>query len=203
VITPVVPLNALDGIAYVISRNGTIGAIGAAHWNKFARENGAPELHDKRVIGRNLFDFVSGTDIRSLIREILSGLADRRRAACVFPMRCDAPSLVRNLRQSITPIFKGNECRSFLIQSVELGSRQRPPIDLYDFRARLREDLGLPLIIMCSWCLRIQGSGSDADRWLTPERYYAAGGRSQVRISHGICEACVLSAFPDVAIANG
>jgi hypothetical protein len=191
-----VPLNALDGISYVVTLDGTIDAIGVTHWNDFARQNGGDELLDKGVIGRNLFDFVSGADVRSHIRRILSELSTRRRPACILPLRCDAPAQLRNLRQSITPIFRANECRCFLFQAVELYSRQRPSIDLYDFKARFRQNLSLPLIVMCSWCLRIQSAGSTTDRWITAENYYAAGGQSEVRISHGICEACVEVAFP-------
>jgi hypothetical protein len=193
---PAVPLNALDGISYIVSRDGAIDAIGAARWNDFACENGAPELVDKCVIGRNLFDFVSGADVQSHIRRVLSELSTRRRPVCVLPLRCDGPAQLRNLRQSITPIFEANECRRFLFQSVELHSRQRPPIDLYDFKARVTQDLSLPLIVMCSWCLRVQSAEARARRWITAEKYYAAGGQSQVRISHGICNACVEVAFP-------
>jgi hypothetical protein len=149
-----VPLDALDGISYVISRDGTIGAIGATRWNDFACQNGGPELIDKCVIGRNLFEFVSGAEVQSQIRRILSELSTRRRPVFVLPMRCDAPAQLRNLRQSITPIFEANKCSSFLFQSVELHSCQRPSIDLYDFKACFRQDLSLPLIVMCSWCLR-------------------------------------------------
>jgi hypothetical protein len=199
----VVPLEALDGISYVVSRDGTIGAIGAIKWNDFACQNGGPELLDKCIIGRNLFDFVSGADVRSHIRHILYELSTRRRPACALPLRCDAPAQLRNLRQSITPIFEANECHSFLFQCVELHSRQRPSIDLYDFKVRAKQDLSLPLIVMCSWCLRIQSAASTTDRWITAENYYAAGGRSEVRISHGICEACVEVAFPSSVQKKG
>jgi hypothetical protein len=61
----VVPLEALD------VHDGTIGAVGAPSRNDFACQNGGPELLDKCIIGRNLFDFVSGADVQSHIRRIL------------------------------------------------------------------------------------------------------------------------------------
>ena len=190
---PTVHLDALDGISYLTHLDGTIGAIGAARWNVFARENGAPDLLDHCVVGRNLFDFVSGAEVQSSLRQIMRELAVRGRAAYVVPFRCDAPDRLRNMRQSITPVFGDNQCRGFLFQSVELESYQRPPIDLYDFKARMQratEDRTLPIVVICSWCLQVRSPTVTADNWMSAEEYYAAGGRSDVQISHGICKVC-------------
>jgi hypothetical protein len=191
-----VHLDALDGVSYVIFPDGTISAVGTARWNKFACENAAPELLDDRVVGRNLFEFVSGADAHSHIRRLLAELSAERREVCVAPLRCDAPARLRYMRQAITPIFEGHECRGFLFQSIELESHQRPPIDDFkEHRRRTGEFTSLPLVVMCSWCLRVQSPTGDC--WMRAEDYYAAGGRSGVRISHGICETCVRIAFPD------
>ena len=77
-----------------------------------------------------------------------------------------------------------------------LHSQQRPPIGLYDFK-RLqklaKEDSDLPIVTMCSWCQRAQYAPTGGDDWVSAEDYYEAGGRSEVRIRHAICEDCFLT----------
>ena len=97
----------------------------------------------------------------------------------------------------MTPIYSGGICTGFLFQSVELDSRQRPAIDLFDISAidqRARPDY--PLIIMCSWCQRFHYPPVTGKDWLEAEAYYAAGGTSKVRISHGICDDCLEATDP-------
>jgi hypothetical protein len=43
---------------------------------------------------------------------------------------------------------------------------------------------------MCSWCQRLKCEHITGNDWTEAEDYCAAGGRSRVRISHGICEGC-------------
>lgn len=188
-----VQLDSLDGISYLTQADGTIAAVGASRWNVFAHENDAPELLDQFVVGRNLFDFLSGVEVKSHLKQIMGELAARVRPACVMPFRCDAPDRLRNMRQSITPVFRESQCWGFLFQSVELESHLRPPIDLYDFKARMKraaEDRALPIIAMCSWCLQVRSATVTANDWVKAEEYYAAGGRSDVQITHGICKVC-------------
>ena len=81
----------------------------------------------------------------------------------------------------------------FLFQSVELNSEQRPPIDLFKFqeiKVRAGQEPDLPTIAMCSWCQKVRHEPTGGSRWLEAEDYYAAGGRSRVRISHSICDEC-------------
>jgi hypothetical protein len=66
-------LDAVDGIAYAVDAENRIVAVGRRRWDRFAVENGAPELRAEKIIGRNLFEFVSGSEVR----QIYSDLADR------------------------------------------------------------------------------------------------------------------------------
>ena len=183
--------------SYVILPDGTIGAVGAARWNKFACENAAPELLDDRVVGRNL-----SNSCPARMRIHISGdfwpncppSAARCASRHYVAMRRLACGICARLSRRSSRAMNADSS-----QSIELESHQRPPIDLYDVkehRRRTGKFTSLPLVVMCSWCLRVQSPTGDC--WITAENYYAAGGRSEVRISHGICEACVKIAFPDM-----
>lgn len=72
-----------------------------AWWLAFARENGAPTLDEKSVIGRSIWDYVAGEVTRRLFSEI----HDRVRSSgvpAILPFRCDSPSLQRHMRLKIT-----------------------------------------------------------------------------------------------------
>ena len=55
------------GLVFSTERDGTICDIGAMNWNAFAGENGAPELKAEAVLGRNLFDFIQGKQVRACL----------------------------------------------------------------------------------------------------------------------------------------
>lgn len=184
----------MDGLVFETDRTGIIRAIGENSWNSFASENGAPELSANAVIDRNLFDFIEGDQVRDQIRQILERISHDPNWAWVLPFRCDAPDRRRNICQSLRPVFKGNVCTGFLFHSFYQFSWQRPPIGLYDFKRLQRlakENRDLPSVMMCSWCQRVQSSQVGEGNWISAENYYAGGGQSDVRLSHGICEECL------------
>ncbi len=182
------------GLVFVTERDGTISDIGAKNWNAFAKQNGAPELQAERVIGRNLFDFIQGEQVRDQFHKVLDRISENPNWSWVLPYRCDSPERERAMCQSLRPIFSGDRCTGFIFHSVEQHSRRRPPIDLYDFKAiekSARGDRTLPIVNMCSWCQRVRCPSVGGDDWLKAEDYYAAGGSSNVRLKHGICEECL------------
>jgi hypothetical protein len=52
-------------IAYRLDREDKISDVSAG-WGEFARENGAPELAGRTVLGRSIWDFVAGAEARLL-----------------------------------------------------------------------------------------------------------------------------------------
>lgn len=186
-------LSEFDGLAFETDRTGTIEAIGENNWIAFASENGAPELNADAVIGENLFDFIRGEQVRDQIKKILNRISQDPNWSWVLPFRCDAPDRERSIRQSLRPVFTEHVCTGFRFHSYERFSKQRPPLGIYDFKRlhRLaRENHSLPVVAMCSWCQRVQYSPVGGEVWISAEDYYAGGGRSEVRLSHGICEEC-------------
>ena len=186
-------LDKSDSLTFETDRNGIIRSIGENNWNLFAKENGAPELRADTVVGRSLFDFIEGTRLRNHIRSVMEQIAQDPNWVWVLPFRCDTPDRKRVIRQSVKPVYWENQCTGFLFQSVDQYSQQRPPLGIYDFQ-KLRNlgtmDCHLPIIAMCSWCQKVQRDAGEDD-WISAEDYYVSGGRSEVRISHGICNQCL------------
>jgi hypothetical protein len=194
-------LDAVDGIAYAIDAENRIIAVGRRRWDRLVVESGAPELRADKIIGRNLFEFVSGPELRQAYRK----LADRVIATGepeVIAARCDSPGVARELRLSVAPLRLGGERPGLLFQARIVGETARPPLDLFDFKAllsALRQEADLPIVAMCSFCQQVRRPGStEEDDWVTAEEYYRLGGASRVRISHGICADCDAARFPDL-----
>ena len=187
-------LDAIDGVAYLLDLEDRIAAYGRPNWERFARGNDAPELLDPdRVLGRRLFDFVQGEEVRDVYARILKDIRSGAAESVTIPFRCDSPRLRRELRMSIAPVLRGPDQIGCLFCSTAIAEDERPPIDLYDFKA-LAEAWAAhtqrPLVAMCSFCQRVR-SGETGEEWAEAEDYYRAGGTSAVAISHGVCPACV------------
>jgi hypothetical protein len=187
-------LDTLDGLAFATDRNGIIRAVGANNWDVFSYENDTPELRSDTVIGRDLFSFIKGAQVQDQFKRIMQQVSQDPDWCWVLRNRCDAPDRKRIMRQSIRPVFSADACTGFVFQSVELMSQQRPRIDLFDFRAiqqKAQDNPDLPVVTMCSWCQRVRFAPVSGDAWIEAEDYYAAGGSSNVRLSHGLCPDCV------------
>lgn len=79
-------------------------------WLDFARRNDGPELVREKVLGRELWSFVEGRELRLLYRSLIDSVRRTRLGASV-PFRCDAPEEARSMRLQIDPIGAGNAVR--------------------------------------------------------------------------------------------
>jgi hypothetical protein len=184
-------MDALAGVAYAVDLDGRILSIGRRGWRLFAMENHAVELADPdKLIGRNLFDFILGEDVRAAYARMLERIRLGEPQITV-PCRCDAPDITRDMHMTVTPLKRGRSIHAYLFQCISLSEHTRPPIALFEF-ARARE--GAPLLSMCSMCERVcqafEDGCADPAPWMEAERYYAHGGSSVVRISHTVCPQC-------------
>jgi hypothetical protein len=194
-------LDAVDGIAYAVDSEHRIVAVGRRRWDRFAVENGVPELCADRVIGRDLFDFVSGPDVRLAYRQIADRVIATGEPAAVCA-RCDSPGVARQLRLSIAPLRFGHNRPGLLFQAQIIIAEERPRLNVFDFQtllSALKRQSDLPIVTMCSFCQQLRRPGSsDEDDWVPVEEYYRLGGGSDVRISHGLCADCDAVRFPDL-----
>lgn len=186
-------LEAFPGVAYVTDPDWRILALGRANWGRFARENGAPELDDPAsVVGRNLMEFISGEEVQAVYRRMADELRKRPEAAIAIPIRCDGPGTRRELRFAMSAILQNGSLVGFLSSTTLIEAHERPPLNIYDRRAILAAYSSLavlPLLQMCSFCLRLKPDAA-SQSWLEGEEYYRRGGDSRVRISHGLCPRC-------------
>ena len=72
-------------------------------WLRFAQENDAAELNEDRVLGRVIWDFVQGVEVRRLYATLFSSLRSRREEI-VVPFRCDSPDVVRLMELTLRPL---------------------------------------------------------------------------------------------------
>jgi hypothetical protein len=151
-------------------------------WLAFARENGASELTEARVLGRSLWDYIADDGTRRLYREIHEQIrASGRRA--VLPFRCDSPTVRRHMRLTITTGDAGRLCYESVLLLVEPRSRLR----LLDRDFPRSEDL----LTMCSCCKRalIESVGwLDIDEVAARLRLFERQRAPQLR--HAVCPEC-------------
>jgi hypothetical protein len=185
-------LDAVEGVSYVIDLNGGILAVGEPNWAEFARANGGQTLLPAaRVVGCNLYAIIDGEEVADSYRALADKLISGAEPRISFTYRCDAPDVMRELRMCMSPIRVGGGVVALLYQSLSLKEAARPPISLFDTAdlSRFRSDMTLPLVVLCSFCHAVKADATGG-RWVEAERYYAAGGGSRVRLSHGICPDC-------------
>lgn len=186
-------LDALEGVTYVTDRSGVIQEVGAAAWNDFAEENGAPHLTVDAVRGRSIFDMVAGEDVRDVYRSMHQAVVSGDRPRACFTFRCDSPGTERLMRMSISRLH-GEQDFGVLYQSQLIRSENRPTMELFSrehLEAAARDDAAARrLLVLCSYCQRVTDD-DEPRRWIEATTYYAEGGSSDVRISHGICADCL------------
>jgi len=185
-------LEALDGVAYLVGREGAILGYNAERWNRFAIANGAPELADPgRVLGRSLFDYIAGEEVVESQRAAAELVWTAGRSSVAYIGRCDSPDLRRDVRVAITPVHIQGAITALLYQSQILREELRPPMGLLDYARSRIADETLPILSMCSYCHSVLfPPGAPTAEWITPESYYRRGGTEAVRLSHTICPAC-------------
>lgn len=185
-------MDAMAGVTYAVDPYGWITSIGNRGWRMFAVDNSAPEVAEReRYVGRNLFEFVSGDDVRVAYERLLNRVRHGE-PLITLPCHCDSPSVTREMRMTITPLRRGRVLHGFLFQSLSLAERMRPPLNLFTFSSDYPETT--PILGMCSLCERVcvevERCSDLQAAWLEAESYYARGGSSQVRISHTVCPLC-------------
>ena len=171
------------GLRYSIGNDDIIDWVSEG-WARFAARNDAPELSADAVIGKPIWQFISGIETRELYKLLLA----RVRTVCVpveFEFRCDSPTAKRFMKMVVTPD------QQRVVLSTELV-RLEPTIENPLLRRTVRA--GRDLVKVCSWCKKLW---IDDDQW--EEAEVALGILGPFRqdampvISHGMCEPCKTS----------
>jgi len=174
---------------YRVDRADTIVSVNG-EWSEFARANEAPELAGSAVIGRSLWDYVRGAELRLLHGEILRQARAGR--ALAFPFRCDGPAVRRRMHMRVTLELNGT-----VVYEAQLDAAEpRAPQPLFDRSAARSGDF----VRVCSWCKRV----AVGDRWEEIEIAVSALAlfeRTPVQpITHGLCGGCAEEVMRDLGV---
>ncbi len=165
---------------YSVDANDMIVALGPS-WLEFAIANGAPELAHENVVGRSLWEFVVGGEVRSVYTVLFRWVRDYG-AVLSIPFRCDSPSRRRSMKLELTPASFG---RIDLVGRL-LAESEQPFLSLLaDLAHRAPQQ-----VEMCSFCKRLRVG----DDWLEApealERLGLADALHPPRASQRVCDPC-------------
>jgi hypothetical protein len=192
-------LDAIEGVAYLTDRAGTILAVGRRGWTSFAADNAAPWLTADAVVGTSLFAAIHGDAARDAYRRMHAAVAAGRRVETVFEYRCDSPIAERHMRMAITGV-QGDAGTpgvvGVLYQSQIVATVPRLPLPLFEGAARRPQPAPPPdqMVALCSFCQRVAwppGVDERPRRWISVVEYYRRGGPSELAVSDGICPGCL------------
>jgi hypothetical protein len=150
-------------------------------WWQFARDNDASELVPNTVLGRLLWDFIAGDEVRYLYRLILARVRSSG-TVMVTPLRCDAPHVRRFVNLVIIP---GEEGR-IQFESHLLREEVREPVELLSPMAK-RADW---LVRMCAWCKSVHVASEWVQVEIAVERLNLFEMSSLPGVTHTICPEC-------------
>lgn len=140
---------------YELDQRLVIRSVGA-DWDRFAIENGAPELVSPHPVGRPLWMFLSDATTVHLYELLFRRVTETRRPM-TFPVRCDGPARRQYFSLTVSP----GSVTGFAIASVLVRAEPRQPIHLFERSAKRRTER----VRVCSWCQRVEVGG----RWFEVE----------------------------------
>ncbi len=187
-------LNAMDGVAYVVSVEGRVVAVGRRGWDAIAASAGVDNLESDAILGADLFAAIHGQDVRNAYLRMHQKLCTQMSSNIRFEYRCDVPEFERHMLMNMSPIAGESGLLGVLYQSQMLQEIARIPIGLFAPENYTASKDGGGQTVLCSYCHRVAWPGGSREphhEWISPEAYYARGGRSDTAISHGICPRCV------------
>ncbi len=172
--------DAAPVLNYRIDADDRLVSVNEA-WGEFARRNEGEAVKPERVIGRPLWDFVSGAGIVELYAQMVKRA--REGHPVEFSYRCDAPEWRRVFRMEVRGIEDGGVEFCSMLE----GEVPRPKAWLLD-REQTRDERWARV---CSWC---QNVALDDKTWVPVEEAVARlelmMGDTVPQLTHGICPAC-------------
>ena len=175
---------------HTIDANNRIVAVNSA-WLEFMRTILPVAIEAQDVIGRPMWDFVSGTQVRQLW-EVLFDRVRGVGAPVFVPMRADTADLRRVLDVELHPMPERSIRQVFELVWTEA----RPRVALFDHSQPRSE----ATLTCCAWCSRIQvrlGTWEEIEDAQLTLRIEAAA--ALPTLTRGVCSSCkqsLLKTFP-------
>lgn len=167
-----------ETVTYGIDRYDVIAYVGG-QWATFAEESETPSLNDD-LVGRPLWDFVSGDTTRHVYKDLIARARAGRSLS--FTYRCDAPALRRFMRMRMLPSGDGG----VTFRSTTERTETRAPVALLEPGARA----GRVIVTICSWCKRARVEGGWHEVEVAVTRLGLFDGGPMPGLSHGMCDEC-------------
>jgi hypothetical protein len=148
---------------------------------RFAEENGWHGADS--TLGRSLWDFVAGQEVRKLQRLLLKRVRDEIHEV-ELPFRCDGPDVTREMDIRIVADRSGRVVMFSTRLRAELEREEPQP--LLDPAAARDVDF-LP---MCAWCDRFLVNGDWVEGAEAAKRLQLFRRSEVPALDHGICPSC-------------
>ena len=153
-------------------------------WAPFAIGNDGIELA-RPLIGRAIWDFVSGVTTRAVYLELFARVRHGR--TVTFPYRCDSPALRRFLRMQLSPAAEDG----IQFDSATLTTEARNAVELVTASG------AAGLVTVCSWCKRVAIGREWVEVEVAVERLGLFGALLPGGLTHGACQECVTLVLRD------
>jgi len=151
-------------------------------WLQFACENAGEHLNRAHVIGKSLWSFIEGEDVKQIYGLIFKKVRTQQQSA-VFRFRCDSPVCRRYFLLTVSPLDEGE----LVLMTHPLREVPRAAISLLDPDVQRGEQC----LTICSWCTKACLPPKD---WVELEEVIARldllDGGDIPRLTHGICLQC-------------
>lgn len=168
-------------VEYTLDANDIVVDIGG-EWDEFARANRGEDVVRVRVLGRPIFDFITGSEVQQLYRSIFAKVRQKRRSLSLT-FRCDAPKFRRLMACTIAP--ERRDCVRIEVKLISEEPREPQPILDRD----MQRDRSL--VVICCICGDIKSEGGD---WVGVELESSRCGWLESnlvpQLSHAYCPAC-------------
>jgi hypothetical protein len=171
----------VEALSYAIDGEDRLIRVDEGFY-RFAEENGWDGAGDS--LGRSLWDFVAGDEVRKLQRLLLRRVREGLRKV-ELPFRCDAPGFAREMDIRIAADSSG---RVVLFSARLVSEREREaPQPLLDPNAPRAEG---DFLTMCAWCDRFLVEGEWVEVEEAAQRLELFRRSRVPELDHGICPDC-------------
>lgn len=167
-------------LSYAIDEHDHLIKVDRGYYS-FAEENGWSEAGTS--LGRSLWDYVSGDEMRKLQRLLVRRIRDEV-GNVELPFRCDSPGVRREMKIRIVA-RPGGRVVLFSARLRSEKARDLPQLLLDPEAPRGEETLD-----MCGWCDRFEVDGEWVEVEEAAKRLELFNRPELPALSHGICPDC-------------
>jgi hypothetical protein len=171
----------VETLSYAIDDQDRLIKVDDGYY-RFAEENGWADAGDS--LGRSLWDFVGGEDVKRLQRLLLRRVRDGARDV-ELPFRCDGPNRTREMDIRIAADRTGRVVL-FSARLREEEEREEPQPLLDPDAPRDEGDF----LAICAWCDRFLVDGEWVEVEEAAIRLELFRRRQMPTLDHGICPQC-------------